>query len=192
MAGHQLIDDYLDRLARDLPAGVVEELADGLCETWRHQVDAGRTPALAARAAITEFGTAEQVVDAFVRQSPDRRTARLLLVTGPLVGACWGVTLGAGQVWTWPVPPAAAVLLATALAGLVVTLAAAATAKRSYRRARLGAVGALGLIAVDLAMVALVLSAAPTFGRLLALGVATSLILAVLTAGAVRRTGVLA
>jgi hypothetical protein len=37
-----VIEQYLARLGRDLPAGIVDdELADGLNETWRHHLAAG-------------------------------------------------------------------------------------------------------------------------------------------------------
>jgi hypothetical protein len=39
----------------------------------------------------------------FTRQAPGRRAARLLLATGPLVGACWAAALTSGRAWTWPV-----------------------------------------------------------------------------------------
>ena len=44
MASHQLIDDYLARLAQRLPADAVDELADGITETWQHHLAAGRSP----------------------------------------------------------------------------------------------------------------------------------------------------
>ncbi|MBM0224377.1 permease prefix domain 1-containing protein [Micromonospora sp. ATA51] len=162
MASHQLIDAHLGVLARRLPADAVDELADGLTETWRHHLAAGLPPADAARAAIAEFGTVDQITDAFVVHSPSRRTARMLLATGPLVGACWGATLVAGHAWKWPVPPPAAAIFGLALLAVVAALVTSATSRRSYRRARLGDAGGLGLVALDVAMVAAVLLVAPT------------------------------
>lgn len=162
MASHQLIDAHLGVLARRLPAGVVEELADGLTETWQHHLAAGLPPADAARAAIAEFGSVDQITDAFVVQSPSRRTARMLLATGPLVGACWGVSLVASHAWNWPVPVPAAAVFGLTLLAVVAALITSATSRRSYRRARLGDAGGLGLVALDLAMVAAVLLVAPT------------------------------
>src|SRR5215207_2147111 len=104
MASHRLIEEYLAELARHLPADVVDELADGLIETWRHFASSGLAPTSAARAAIAEFGTPEEITRGFVAQAPGRRTAVLLLASGPLVGVCWGTTLVAAEVWTWPVP----------------------------------------------------------------------------------------
>jgi hypothetical protein len=162
MAGHRLIEDYLADLGRRLPPQVIDELGDGLAETWHRHLAAGFPPAAAARAAIAEFGTAEEITTAFVIQAPARRAARLLLATGPLVGVCWGVSLAAAHAWTWPVAPAAAVLYGATLLAVVASLLASATSRRSYRAARLGTVGGLGLVALDATMLATVVLIAPT------------------------------
>lgn len=188
MAGHRLIDDHLARLARDLPPSVVEELADGLTETWQHHRDAGLAPEPAARAAIAEFGTAEQIVGAFVTHSPGRRLARLLLATGPAAGLCWGAALATGHAWTRPVPPVVAALFATTLVAVAASLAVSATARRSYRRTTWGAYGGLALIGLDVTMVAGVLTAAPAPGGLVAAAVAVSVIRVLLTARALPRS----
>jgi hypothetical protein len=161
VASHQLIDAHLATLAARLPADAVDELADGLHETWHHHLDTGLTPADAARAAITEFGTTEQITDAFVRHAPGRRTAALLLATGPVAGVCWGASLITAHAWTWPIPRPAIAAFGLALLAVAATLAIAATARRSYRRTRLGAAGSLGLIILDATMLATVLLAAP-------------------------------
>jgi len=161
MASHQLIDAYLDELSRRLPADAVDELADGLHETWRHHLDQGLTSAEAAVAAIAEFGTPTQVNDAFVTHATGRRAARLLLATGPIVGVCWGTSLIAAHAWTWSIPATAASLYATALLSVVACLIAAATSRHDYRRTRLGHIGAAGLVALDAVMLAAVVLAAP-------------------------------
>lgn len=161
MASHRLIDDHLAHLGRRLPADAVDELADGLIETWQHHLAAGQAPAAAAGAAIAEFGTPEKIIAAFVRQAPGRRSARLLLATGPMVGVCWGTSLIAAHAWTWPVPIPAAALFGLALLAAVATLATAATSRRSYRRTRLGTAGGLALIVLDAAMLAAALLIAP-------------------------------
>lgn len=175
MAGDRLIEEHLARLCHDLPARIVEELADGLTETWERHLAAGLPPEPAARAAIAEFGSVEQITGAFVTESPGRRTARLLLITGPVVGACWGAGLATGRAWTWQVPAVAAVLLPVTLLAVVVLLVAAATARRSYRRTHLGAYGGLGLIALDLTTAATVLAVAPGIGGLTVVAVGASL-----------------
>jgi hypothetical protein len=175
VAGHQLIDEHLTRLAHRLPADTVDELADGLTETWQHHLARGLPPAAAAQAAIGEFGTPEQISAAFIAQAPGRRTARLLLATGPPIGICWGASLITAQVWTWPIPVAAAATLAVALLAVVAALALAATSRRSYRRTRLGGIGALGLLTLDVAMLAGAILFAPTMVWPMALAIPASL-----------------
>ena len=104
MASHALIEACLAELGRQLPGDVVDELADGLIETYERQLSRGATPRAAAESAIAEFGDATLIAAAFARHAPARRAALALLVTGPAVGACWGVTLLTGHVWTWPIP----------------------------------------------------------------------------------------
>lgn len=163
MASHQLIDTYLDGLGARLPADTVDELADGLIETWQHHIAAGLTCDQAAQFAIAEFGTADRIADEFVAHASGRRIARLLLATGPVMGACWGTSLITAKIWTWPVPPLIGAVYAIALASIVVALIAAATSRHSYRRTRLGNAGAFGLAVLDAAMIAAVAVLAPLF-----------------------------
>ena len=176
MASHQLIDAYLASLARRLPAQTVDELADGLLETWHHHLADGLTADRAARAAIAEFGAADRIADEFVAQAPGRRTARLLLLTGPVMGACWGTSLIATKVWTWPIPPALSVAYPAVLLATVALLVGAATSRRSYRRTRLGGLAALVLIVLDAAMIGAVGMLAPTVVWLMAVAVAASMV----------------
>jgi hypothetical protein len=67
------------------------------------------------------------------------------------------------------------VLLGSVLLVVVGTLIASATSRRSYFRARLGLVGGLGLIAVDLVMIAAVVVAAPAPAWSLLAGTVASL-----------------
>ena len=156
MPGPGLIEDYRAAVSAQLPASIVDELADGLAETYRSYLDQGLDPDAAARAAVAEFGEPALVVAAFTHASPARRAARRLLMTGPVVGACWGAVLVAGRAWTWPVPVAVRALLGMALAGAIVLLAVAALLPR-YRPARRAATAACaGLAAVDAAAIAAV------------------------------------
>jgi len=156
MPGPGLIENYRAAVSAQLPAPVADELADGLAETYRSHLDRGLGPDAAARAAVAEFGEPALVMAAFTRASPARRAARRLLVTGPVVGACWGAVLIAGRAWTWPVPVAARVLAGVTLAGAIVLLAVAALLPR-YRPARCAATAACaGLAVVDVAAVATV------------------------------------
>ena len=187
MASHHLIDAYLDELAGRLPAGNVDELADGLVETWRHHLGHGLPPTEAAIAAIAEFGTLTEVTDAFVAQAAGRRTARGLLATGPIVGVCWGVSLIAAKAWTWPIPAAAAAVFAATLVSVVAALVVAASSRHNYRRTRLGHVGATGLVMLDLTMLTAVILVAPALVWPMALAVPASLARIAMT---VRRVGV--
>src|SRR5438034_11542709 len=110
MRGPGLISGYLDALAGQLPGPVVEELADGLEETYRRHLGLGLTPGTAARAAVAEFGDPDLIAAEFTRAHPARRAARRLLAAGPVVGACWAVALLTGRAWTWPVPAAARIV----------------------------------------------------------------------------------
>jgi hypothetical protein len=185
MAGHRVIEQYLARLGRDLPAGIVDELADGLNETWRHHLAAGLVPDRAARAAIADFGATERIVAAFVTHSPGRRTARLLLATGPLVGICWAAALATGRAWTWHIPRSLMVLSAVVLIAVVVWLIVSATAVRNHRRASQGTYAGIAVIGLDLTMVIGALSAAPTISRLVTIAAAISLIRVALTTRAI-------
>jgi len=182
MAGNQLIDGYLAGLARRLPADAVDELADGLTETYLRYRSGGLETDPAARAAIAEFGDADLVLTAFVRQAPGRRAAWALLFGGPVVGVCWAATLIVDRAWTWPVPrwlaPAIGVTLLVAVAMLVL----AATGRRSYRRTQLAAGAGLVVIGLDGAILAAMAFIAPPFVWPLALAVPASLARLTLTA----------
>jgi hypothetical protein len=152
MAEPGVIGDYLATLSGQLPAPVVEELADGLDQTCVRYLDQGLTPAAAASAAIAEFGAPDVILADFTRLSPARHAARRLLATGPVVGGCWGVALITGRAWSWPIPVAARLLFGIALISIIALLAAAAfgTKYRSIRRA--GTAGCVGIAALDTAM----------------------------------------
>lgn len=163
MARHALIDVYLAKLAGRLPADAIEELDDGLTETWQRLCAEGHAPDAAARQAVTEFGSADEIVDAFVAHAPGRRAARLLLATGPVVGAVWGAALMASRFWTWPNAAALAPAVGVVLILAVLILVAAATASHSYRRTQLGEVGALGVLVLDGALLVAVSTATTAF-----------------------------
>lgn len=160
MPRHPLIDAYLRDLADRLPADVADELTDGLLETYDHQRSRGLSPDQAARAALTDFGTTEQIVQAFTRLTPGRRTARTLLATGPLIGICWAVALVTGHAWRWPIPTAARLAFGALLVTAVGTLAFAA--RGSYPRPRRTAAltGTCGLLLLDGTAITTALTAA--------------------------------
>ena len=156
-----LTTDYLTALSAQLPATVVEELADGLGQTQQRYLSEGLTPDAAAGAAMAEFGEPQVIVAAFTRLSPARHAARRLLAAGPLVGGCWAAALITGRAWTWPVPGAARILFGAALIGVIGLLAAAAFGRRYRSARRAGAAGCAGITALDSIMLITVVVAIP-------------------------------
>lgn len=84
-----MIAAHLARLSERLPADLVDELADGLPATHYHRTLTA-DPDNGATAALAESGDADTLVRALETQTPGRRTATLLLVSGPAMGACCG------------------------------------------------------------------------------------------------------
>lgn len=156
MAQPGLIADYLRQLAARLPTPIVEELADGLHETYLAQRRAGLAPEEAAQHAVAEFGDPATVVAAFLVASPARRAARALLVTGPLVGAAWATVLLTLHAWNWPVPDWARAGFAAVLLSGVALVAVAAFAHRYRRAARSAAAASLAVLAIDVTMLSYV------------------------------------
>lgn len=163
MASHDLIEAYLTDLRRRLPADTVDELADGLVETYQREVATGADRDAAAVRAIAEFGPSDTIIAGFTRQAPGRRAAIRLLVTGPFVGLCWATVLVIGHAWAWPVPDAARFVVGSGLLLTIAALATAATSRRSYARTRVAALGGCGLIALDTAMIIVAVLVAPGF-----------------------------
>lgn len=151
-----MIADYLSHLAARLPAPIVEELADGLHDTYLAQRRAGHAPDDAARHAIAEFGDPATITAAFLAASPGRRAARALLRTGPLVGGAWATVLLMLHAWNWPVPAWAPAGLGTVLLAGVALVALAAFARRYRRAARSAAVASLAVLTLDLGMLSYV------------------------------------
>jgi HAAS domain-containing protein len=153
MSGPGLIAEYLSALSRQLPGAVVEELSDGLEETYRRHVTLGLRPEAAARAAVAEFGDPRVIAAEFIRTHPARRAARRLLAAGPVVGSCWAVALIAGRAWTWPVPVIAAIVPGLALLTVAALLAVAAFGGRYRATGRAGTAGCVGTIALDASLI---------------------------------------
>ncbi|WP_433007964.1 hypothetical protein [Kribbella sp. CA-294648] len=175
MAGRDLIDGYLAELARRLPVEAVEELADGLEETFQRQLRRGQSPTDAARSAIIEFGRPQLVAAAFARHSPGRRTAIALLVSAPAFAGLWGATLLTGHVWTWGIPVAVAAAFGAVLLAVAATLGVVARSN-NCATVRLAGPAALVLILLDLGMLMAVALAAPAMTWAMALAVPASLI----------------
>jgi hypothetical protein len=187
MAGHHLIEAHLAELRRRLPTDLVDEIADGLAETYQRHLGFDGRPDTAAAGAIAEFGDPDTIVAAFARQSPGHRTALVLLATGPAVGACWAATLILGHAWTWPVPDPLRLAFGLALLAAVTALVIAAASRISYLRTRFAAAGCLALIALDLAMIAAAVFAAPDLIWPMAAAIPASLTRLALTTRAVPR-----
>lgn len=156
-----LINDYVAGLHQRLPAAVADEAADGLIETYEHHLVAGSGDQAAAHAALAEFGDLALVVGEFTRQAPGRRAARMLLATGPVVGACWAAALILSRAWTWPVPGAVRLSFGAILLLAVMALTVAATSRRSYRRTRFTAAASPVILVLDATAVTAVMLAAP-------------------------------
>lgn len=183
MAGHELIAAQLAILARRLPAQAVEELADGLAEAYEAHLAALGEPGAAARAAIAEFGDAEVITAAFVRDSPWRRTATALLATGPVMALLWGAALISARMWTWPISPSLRISYGLALAATVLSLLSVVREKHAYRRTKAATLAAaIALILLDAGMLAAVVAGLPPLPPWpLALAVPASLIRITLT-----------
>ncbi len=175
MAGDDL-SAYVAELGRRLPARVVEELADGLMETYERHLSAGLSAASAADRAVAEFGDVDQITSEFVLQSAGRRTAHALLKTGPVVGLFWGVALVATRIWAWPVPAAARFVFGPVLLLVVATLVRAASSRDDLRRTRLAVYGGIGLVVLDVTMISSALLLAPTILWITGLAVSASLL----------------
>lgn len=163
MASYDLIDTYVDDLRRRLPADTVDELADGLIETYQRQLATGTDREAAAVRAIAEFGAPDTIIAAFTREAPGRRAAIRLLVTGPFVGLCWAAALLIGHAWVWQVPTVVRFVVGSGLLLAIAALATAATSRRSYARTRIAALGGCGLIALDTTMIVATVLVAPAF-----------------------------
>ena len=161
MSQASLITDYLTVLSAQLPAPLVEELADGLDETHQHYLTQGLTPDAAAGAAVAEFGEPQVIVAAFTRLSPARHAARRLLAAGPVVGGCWAAALITGRAWTWPVPTTVRLLFGAVLITVIGLLAAAAFGRRYLSARRAGAVACAGITVLDGVMLIAVALAVP-------------------------------
>jgi hypothetical protein len=173
MAGDDLISSYLDDLGARLPSGIVEELADGLIESYERIRQQGADDVAAAALALHDFGDADHLVAEFVRQSAGRRTAGLLLLSGPAIGLVWGMSLVVTRAWSWPIPLVARVGFATILVSTILALAIARLA-RTWRQASVAAYAATGLIVLDVALIGVALTVAPSVPWILSLAVAVS------------------
>lgn len=162
MSGPRLIQDYLASLSAQLPAEIVEELADGLGETYHFYLRQDLAPERAAQRAVADFGEPHVILADFNRANPARRAARRLLRIGPGVGACWAAALIADQAWTWPLPLPARVLPGLAVITVIALLAVAAFGTRYRLAALAGIAGCVGTVVLDTLMIIGVALAVPS------------------------------
>lgn len=154
MTGAQLLEEYEASLSHRLPRHHVDEVLDGLCETYNAHRSEMADEDAAVRAAIRDFGDTDIIVAEFVRQSAGRRLARILLASGPLVGLFWAITLISDSGWTPHAPSPLLAGIASILVTTVVTLMATAVEATDYRRARTTArIGAVALLVLDVGMI---------------------------------------
>jgi hypothetical protein len=179
------------RLRRD----IVTELGAGLADAADAHRRAGLDPVHAARAAIAEFGSPDQVAGGFrteLTAAQARRIALALLTTGPMIGALWaGAALAShigahlGLPWQWASMPAGArlashlavIAFAAAIGSALFTVATTGRLSRwlPARPPASAAVAASGTAAIDLTLLTLLaVQAASTPGRLAALPAAAA------------------
>jgi len=180
----RLIRDYLQVLAAQLPASIVDELADGLAETHRSHLGRGLSPDAAAEAAVEEFGSAEEILAGFARVNPARRAARRLLGLGPVVGGCWVAALVTSRVWPGPLPARVGIILA--LLASIGLLAVAALGRRYRVCAFSGMAGFAGFAALDIALIVGVVVLAGSLTWVTALAMAGSMLRVAVCARALR------
>jgi hypothetical protein len=187
VAEPRLIADYRSALSRRLPEPLVDEIADGLAETYEYYVATGIAPDQAAQAALAEFGDADTIAAAFAIDAPARRTARALLAMGPATGACWALALISEHAWRWFLPGSATAGLGIALAAIISLLACAARSG-SYRLGRRAMTAAcLALIALDCSLIAAVALPDAVRAWPVALAVTAGAVRVCFTARALRR-----
>lgn len=99
-----LIDDYLDEVSGELvgpaPArdDILAELRDGIFAAVQDRLRQVPDPVEAARRVVGEFGRPSVVAAGFATELAARQARRVglgLVVSGPIVGGIWLVTLGA-------------------------------------------------------------------------------------------------
>lgn len=153
MADHRLIAAYRHDLLARLPAELAEEVSDGLTDAQEEYVRRGLSPDQAAAAAVAEFGHPGTVADAFRSASPVLRLARILIATGPVVGACWAAALITARAWDWSIPLAAPVLVGLLLAASVAMLATASLTPRYQSLRRAGFAGCFAIAVLDVTVI---------------------------------------
>ncbi|MGV9878968.1 permease prefix domain 1-containing protein [Streptomyces sp. NPDC003006] len=127
----RLIQEYAAELTAALhgpakaKARLVDEVRDGLADTAAAYADAGLPEEEAARQAVREFGTVDELLASCQRELTvvqARHTARAVTLTAPFLVGCWYLARTAGHDLAWQLPRTAQ-LVAVHLA-FVATVAA--------------------------------------------------------------------
>lgn len=163
---------YLDELARALPgprrlkSPILDEVSDGLVQSVAAHRSMGEDPIAAARSAVAEFGSVEDLAGALSREMAGVFAHRLglaLIGSGPVVGLGWlsafalssdeGILAQLRPVLAW-LPGYGVLLGCVVLAAVLATAAGAGPASRVLpfgpRRAAAAATfAAVGCVAVD-------------------------------------------
>jgi hypothetical protein len=173
---------YLSDLAVQLPGprrrrdAILTELRDGLEQATQDRIATGLPRDCAAAAAISQFGSAHAVVDAFAGELTTayaRRTIAWFIATGPLVGIWWLLLLHPSPwrtglialVAAIPVIPLIIVAIATAGGTLATTGRLMRWLPETGPRPALSATIAIAMLCmiIDLTMITVIMvSSAPT------------------------------
>lgn len=110
---------------------MIQEIRDGLTDTVEAHIHDGVPPDVAARLAVREFGTPEQLVPSCQREltiAQARRTALSVTLTVPFLIACWHLIWTAGQGWQLQQTAQLVAVQLAAVAAVATLLMAAALA----------------------------------------------------------------
>ncbi|WP_405499486.1 permease prefix domain 1-containing protein [Streptomyces niveus] len=110
---------------------MIQEIRDGLTDTVEAHTHDGVPPDVAARLAVREFGTPEQLVPSCQREltiAQARRTALSVTLTVPSLIACWHLIWTAGQGWQLQQTAQLVAVQLAAVAAVATLLMAAALA----------------------------------------------------------------
>ncbi|MEV8342445.1 permease prefix domain 1-containing protein [Streptomyces niveus] len=110
---------------------MIQEIRDGLTDTVEAHTRDGVPPDEAARLAVREFGTPEQLVPSCQREltiAQARRTALSVTLTVPFLIACWHLIWTAGQGWQLQQTAQLVAVQLAAVAAVATLLMAAALA----------------------------------------------------------------
>ncbi|MFF5091519.1 permease prefix domain 1-containing protein [Streptomyces niveus] len=110
---------------------MIQEIRDGLTDTVEAHTHDGVPPDEAARLAVQEFGTPEQLAPSCQREltiAQARRTALSVTLTVPFLIACWHLIWTAGQGWQLQQTAQLVAVQLAAVAAVATLLMAAALA----------------------------------------------------------------